>query len=91
MLKLNGKPLLLRPPSPSTIRLIQTLNRKGANAIFLTDKIAQMTEIAPSYFGNPAFIKQKCLAPYTVRAGKLRYWGNPKAIVAFRKQVKGCL
>lgn len=82
MLKLNGKPFQLHPTPPSVLKLTAALDKCPADELYLSADLAKLGVSA-----NSVGTYSNLIPTYTCIVGKLRYYGNPKAIAELRKQV----
>jgi hypothetical protein len=85
ILKLNGKPLTLNPEAPIIGSIRQYLDKAPADELFTVGELARKIGSGENYVSDQSTKPQ--LAAYTMKTGKMRYWGNPKAIEALRQQV----
>jgi hypothetical protein len=85
-IKLDGKPFTLRQDPPAIKALVTHLDKAPADEVFTPAGLAQRSGMhirtINGYSTNPL------LASYTTKNGALRYFGNPKAIVALREQIE---
>lgn len=84
-LKLNGKPLVLRPESPIIGEIKKLLDKAPADELFTVQEVARKLGSGYHYVSDQS--NREELAAYTLRVGKVRYWGHPRAIVELKKQV----
>lgn len=87
MLVLDGKPLVLRPMRPSIAIIIKCLKRQPANKVFDGYELCEKAKLNRSVLRANGFVNDANLQPYTIAYLGKRYWGNPKAIIRFKKQV----
>jgi hypothetical protein len=85
-LKLNGKPLELRPARPTETQISNFLDNAPADELYLAQDLAKKAHVGSSSL-TPSSWCGDLLRRYSARIGKLRYWGNPKAIAELLKQV----
>ncbi len=82
-LKLNGqKPLDLNPKSPRIAGFKAFLDGAPIDDVFTQEWLVKNGKLSGSYFGQA----KDTLPDHTFLVGRLRYWGNPKAIKALREQ-----
>ena len=86
MLKLNGKPFVLRPPSSIVGKIKDALDRSPADEIYTGGQVAAKANLGHSSVSDHG--AHADLRSYTQRSGNFRYWGNPKAITDLRKQLE---
>ncbi len=84
-LKLNGKPLDLNPPLPTSERISAFLSKAPADELFRSYDIAECLKIHQSAFLNERAYRE--LTGFTYKVGPKRYWGHPKAIAELRRLV----
>lgn len=86
-LKLNGKPLVLHPPSP-VIQAIHDFLSKAPK-----DELYDCTELGAKLSCTPGFLQEsRChgkelLKGFTANVRGKRYYGNPAAIAELQRQV----
>lgn len=82
-LKLNGKPFVKDTVSPAQQRVIDWLMKAPADEIFSMSEIVEKRNV-----GKDSLKKVATIAPDITHVWRARrYFGNPKAIAAFVKQV----
>lgn len=82
MLKLDGKPFVKEKLTPEEQRIMDFLNKAGDNEIF------SRQELIHRGFSTQALTRNATLWEKVSRVWQQRrYYGNPKAIVAFDKEV----
>lgn len=85
-LKLNGRIFSLHPPSPTQTKVQQFLDKSPADELYSSSGLAKVMSLgirSVGYLGN-----EDALKPYTHKQGAVRFWGNPKAIIALRQQIE---
>jgi hypothetical protein len=85
-LKLNGKSFCLKPTIPSVSAILRFLDKQPADELFTSDELSKRCSISVSVIKSIGGKDE--LAAYSLRSGKFRYWGNPKAILALKAQLE---
>jgi hypothetical protein len=85
-LKLNGKPLCLKVTVPSVAAIMNFLNKQAPDELFTSDVLAKGANVSQNTIKSMGHAEE--LNGYSIRSGKLRYWGNPKAIAALKEQLE---
>lgn len=86
-LKLNGKPLQLRPASPTVQKLKAFLDKSPADELLTNSELGVRIHTHRSTIKTSSVFGNSLLRGYSAKVGPIRYWGNPKAIAELRKQV----
>jgi hypothetical protein len=85
VLKLNGKPLQLHPPTPTEVKIKGFLDKAPTDELYSSTELAKKAGVARSMVCDTGNRDQ--FKGYSARLGQIRYWGNPKAIIELLKQV----
>ena len=84
-LKLNGKPLVLNDASPCTKKLVSFLNSTPADELFTAQELCRKGGFSLNTVKNVGLMDE--FKDLSLKAGRIRYWGSPKAIAELRRQV----
>lgn len=90
VLKLNGKPLVLNPASPTLEALKRFLDKSSAEDLFDFWQLKEKTGVGRTFLKNTAAADPQ-MSPYThivrINGTLTRFWGHPRAIAELKKQV----
>jgi hypothetical protein len=83
-LKLNGKSFCLKPTLPSISYILRFLDKQPADELFTSDELSKRAGVSTNTIKSIG--NRDEFGAYSLRCGRLRYWGQPKAILALRAQ-----
>jgi hypothetical protein len=85
-LKLNGKSFSLKPDLPSVSAIVRFLDKQPADELFTSDELSKRAGVSTNTIKSSG--NKDELASYSLRCGRSRYWGQPKAIQALKAQLE---
>jgi hypothetical protein len=86
-LRLDGKPLCLRPLSPTAERIRSLLDSLPATSLLTTAQLQQKIGAGETAVHRASKTLADYREPVNTNRGVSIYWGNPKAIAELRKEL----